>query len=553
MKSNYIIASVLAGLLSLFLSACDNEFLDTNPTDIVSDQAIWADSALADAYVVGRYIGVGLSSEGGKPGFGRGFEDAWMSSVSDESVCNFDNDTYFVLQGNLAADRTGWMSNVWTRSYRSIRECNYGLENLDKVPMSASGKRILKAELRFIRAYRYHDLIRNFGGVPVIGDKVYSLEDRDYSELFKRKTIEESLAYAISELDAAAAGMVGQTVVAGRGSAGAALALKARLLLYAASPLYANDQNDAAKWQKAADAAKVIMDKNSYALYADYRKLFITNNTSEDIFIRLYSPTNEHTNLELVNGPNGYGGWAGNAPMQNLVDDYEMMDGTKITDPASGYNPKDPYKNRDPRLSMSILYNGAQYRERKVETFLPGGQDSKDGNENWNTSKTGYYVYKFINDQSPIRNANQTAVQPWKYIRFGEVLLNYAEAKNEASGPDASVYQALNQIRKRAGMPDIPAGLTQAALREKIRNERRVELAFEEHRFYDVRRWKIANSTENVPAYGIRPDKKADGSIEYVRIIALEGRKFQDKNYWMPIPQSEIQASGGVLVQNKGY
>lgn len=552
MRLNKLILSVLTGATA-WLTACDDAFLDTKPTDIISDQAIFADSALADAYVVGRYVGVQLSTEGDKPGFGRGFEDAWMSSVTDESICNFDNDTYFVQQGNAAPDRTGWISNTWTRSYRSIRECNYGLANLDKVPMSESGKKRLKAELRFIRAYRYHDLIRNFGGIPVIGDKVYTLEDRDYTELYQRKSIEESLTYAITELDAAAAGLAGSTVIPGRGSENAALALKARLLLYAASPLYNNDQSDAAKWQKAADAAKVVMDKNAFSLYNDYRRLFFTNNTSEDIFIRLYSPTNEHTNLELVNGPNGYGGWAGNTPLQNLVDDYEMMDGTKITDPKSGYNPKEPYKNRDPRLTMTVLYNGAAYRERKVETFVPGGQDSKDGNENWNTTKTGYYVYKFINDQSPIRNANQTATQPWKYIRYGEILLNYAEAHNEAAGPDATVYSAINQLRKRAGMPDLPAGLTQAAMRERIRNERRVELAFEEHRFFDVRRWKIANVTENVPAYGVRPEKKTDGSIEYVKIIALEGRKFQDKNYWQPIPQSEIQASGGALKQNAGY
>lgn len=552
MRLNKLILSLLTGAAAC-LTACDDAFLDTKPTDIISDEAIFADSALADAYVIGRYVGVQLSTESDKPGFGRGFEDAWMSSVTDESICNFDNDTYFVQQGNAAPDRTGWISNTWTRSYRSIRECNYGLANLDKVPMSEPGKRRLKAELRFIRAYRYHDLIRNFGGIPIIGDKVYSLEDRDYTELYQRKSIEESLTYAITELDAAAAGLAGSAVIPGRGSENAALALKARLLLYAASPLYNNDRNDVAKWQKAADAAKAVMDKNAFSLHNDYRKLFITNNTSEDIFIRLYSPTNEHTNLELVNGPNGYGGWAGNTPLQNLVDDYEMMDGTKITDPKSGYNPKEPYKNRDPRLTMSILYNGAPYRERKVETFVPGGQDSKDGNENWNTTKTGYYVYKFINDQNPIRNANQTATQPWKYIRYGEILLNYAEARNEAAGPDATVYSAINQLRKRVGMPDLPAGLTQAAMRERIRNERRVELAFEEHRFFDVRRWKIANVTENVPAYGVRPEKKTDGSIEYVKIIALEGRKFQDKNYWQPIPQSEIQASGGALKQNAGY
>jgi hypothetical protein len=550
---NQGILIVLLIIFTVITASCQKDFLDTKATDLVSDQAIWSDSVLADAYVVGRYIGVGLTTEGGKPGFGRGFEDAWMSSVSDESMCNFDNDTWFVQQGNLAADRTGWISNIWTRSYRSIRECNYALENLDKVPTSAGNIERMKAEIRFIRAYRYHDLIRTYGGVPLVGDKVYKLEDKDFSALYERKSIQECIAYTIQELDAAAAGLKEKTVIPGRGSEGAALALKARLLLYAASPLYNNDVNDVAKWQAAADAARAVINLNRYTLFPNYRDLFITNNTGEAIFERLYSPTNEHTNLELVNGPNGYGGWAGNTPLQNLVDDYEMSNGKSIKDPASGYNPQDPYKDRDPRFYASILYNGAPYRGRAVETFVPGGQDSKDGSENWNTSKTGYYVLKFIDENKPIRNANQTAFQPWKYIRYAEVLLNYAEAQNEATGPDQSVYTYLNQVRQRAGMPDIPAGLTQAQMRDRIRAERRIELAFEEHRYFDVRRWKIANVTDNVPAYGILPEKQSNGTIVYRTIISLSDRKFQQRNYWVPIPQDEIRASGGLLKQNPGY
>lgn len=550
---NQGILIILLIIFTVTTGGCQKDFLDTKPTDLVSDQAIWQDSILADAYVVGRYIGVGLTTEGGKPGFGRGFEDAWMSSVSDESMCNFDNDTWFVQQGNLASDRTGWISNIWTRSYRSIRECNYALENLDQVPASAGNIERMKAEIRFIRAYRYHDLIRIYGGVPLVGDKVYKLEDRDFTPLYERKSIQECIAYTIQELDAAAAGLKGKPVIPGRGSEGAALALKARLLLYAASPLYNNDVNDVAKWQAAANAASAVINLNRYSLYPNYRNLFITNNTGEAIFERLYSPTNEHTNLELVNGPNGYGGWAGNTPLQNLVDDYEMNNGKSIKDPASGYNPQDPYTNRDPRFYASILYNGAPYRGRAVETFVPGGQDSKDGSENWNTSKTGYYVLKFIDESKPIRNANQTAFQPWKYIRYAEVLLNYAEAQNEAVGPDQSVYTYLNQVRQRAGMPNIPAGLTQAQMRDRIRAERRIELAFEEHRYFDVRRWKIANVTDNVPAYGILPEKQANGSIVYRSIISLSDRKFQQRNYWVPIPQDEIRASGGLLKQNSGY
>jgi len=235
-----------------------------------------------------------------------------------------------------------------------------------------------------------------------------------------------------------------------------------------------------------------------------------------------------------------------------------MKNGKAITDPTSGYNPQDPYTNRDPRLAATVLYNGHPYRGRNVETFTPGGLDSKDGGGPWNTTLTGYYILKYMNEGLNPNDPNnlyqdQTQDQPFKYIRYAEILLNYAEAQNEAVGPDASVYTALNQIRSRAGMPNITTGLSQSDMRLAIQNERQIELSFEDHRFYDVRRWKIANVTENVPAYGIKPTKNADGTITYTKFIALGNRKFDDKNYWMPIPKSEILASGGKLQQNPGY
>lgn len=548
---NISLILVAAGFAAL--GACKKDFLQTTPTSIITDAAVWADSSLAEAYVTGRYIGVGGNNDGGKPGFGRAFEDAWMSSVTDESVVVWDNNTWFVQQGALTPDRTGWMSDTWVRSYRSIREVNDAFKNIDKVPMSSYGKDRLKGELHFIRAYRYLDLIRNFGDVPLVGDRVYNLEDTNFDSLFVRKPVQECIQYAVSELDAAAQLMQGKSYPIGRGSYEAALALKARLLLYAASPLYTKDVNDKARWTAAAAAAKAVMDLHKFTLYNNYKTLFTISGTTEDIFERVYSPTNEHTNLELVNGPNGYGGWGGNTPMQNLVDDYEMADGSRFdwNNPTEKAN---PYQNRDPRFYASILYNGAPYRTRTVETFLPGGKDSKDGNGNWNTSPTGYYVRKYINEGNPIENPNQTAYQPWKYLRYAEVLLNYAEAQNEAIGPDGTVYDAVNAIRARAGMPELPKGLSTDSMRSRIRNERRIELAFEEHRYFDVRRWKIAETTENIPAYGILPSKQTDGSIVYTRIIALANRKFDKlKNYWAPIPQSEINSSGKKLSQNDGY
>ncbi|MBC7418160.1 MAG: RagB/SusD family nutrient uptake outer membrane protein, partial [Pedobacter sp.] len=273
----------------------------------------------------------------------------------------------------------------------------------------------------------------------------------------------------------------------------------------------------------------------------------------EIIFERLYAQGARHVCLEIANGPNGYNAWGGNLPMQNLVDDYQMANGKSITDASSGFDPQNPYKNRDPRFYATILYNGASYRSNDIETFIPGGKDSKDGPSNWNTSKTGYYLKKFMNDALPINNPWDVAgTQPWIYMRYAEVLLNYAEAQNEASGPDASVYSAVNSIRKRAGMPDLPVGLTQATMRQSIIAERRVELAFEEFRYYDVRRWKIADQTENVPAYGVEVDKSGN-LVTYKQKIALDGRKFSQQNYWLPIPRAEIQASNNKLQQNAGY
>jgi len=557
MKTRYICTLTGFILLSLF-SACKKDFLNTESTNLISNDAIFSDSTLTEVYVVGRYIGVSQSWEEGKPSFQRGFERPFLSSLSDESIATQNFDSYLFQQGIQTADNSGFMGNFWARSYRSIREINYALANIDAVPMSNRAKDRMKAELHFIRGYRYHDLIRHYGGVPLVGDKVWGLDDKDFSSLYERASIQNCINYAVAELDMAATGLATVNLPVGRASAGAALALKARLLLYAASPLYNNGTNDASKWASAASAAKAVMDLKRYSLFANYREEFLTNNTTEDIFVRLYTPTNVHTALELVTGPNGYGGWGGDTPLQNFVDAFETKDGKAITDPGSGYDPQNPYANRDPRLSDVVLYNGHPYRGRNVQTFLPGGADSKDGIQNWNTTLTGYYLLKFMNENINPSDPNnlyqdQSQTQPFKYIRYAEILLSYAEAKNEASGPDQDVYDAINLIRKRSGMPDLPLGLSQTELRKRIIRERQVELCFEEHRFYDVRRWKIADVVNNVPAYGIAPQKKPDGSIVYSKFIALVGRKFADRDYWMPIPRSEILASGGKLQQNPGY
>lgn len=565
MKPNKILRLFYIGAFALSsLISCKEDFLEVVPTDRVSDAAILADSVLFEAFVINRYMSARLTNkeaEGVPPGFGRGFEYALWSSLTDESIYNNDDNTWLIQQGKLSPENTGIAGTIWGRSYRSIREVNYALERIDKVEMSQGRKDRLIAELKFIRAYRYHDLIRNYGRVVLAGDRVVGLgEDFTDPELFKRASVEESISYAVQELDEAAKGLPlhnNGDWEAGRATKGAAMALKSRILLYAASPLYTGGTGDVAKWEKAAAAAKEVMDLGIYSLsQGGYGALFLeSGDNPEIIFARYHNLNAKHVRLEISNGPNSYGGWGGNIPLQNLVDDYEMMDGSAF-DWNNPEHAAAPYENRDPRFYETVLFNGAPYRGSEVETFTPGGKDSKDGPDNWNTSKTGYYLRKFINEELPIQNPWEVAgTQTWIYIRYAEVLLNYAEARNEATGPDASVYESVNQVRTRAGveMPPLPAGLSQEAMREAIRHERRIELAFEEHRFYDVRRWKIAEITENEPAYGITITKEDDGSLTYKRKVALEGRSFMEQHYWLPIPRAEILASNNQLEQNPLY
>jgi starch-binding outer membrane protein, SusD/RagB family len=567
MKKIFIYTSI--ALSSVFMLACDSDYLNVKPTTL-TDEAIWVDEGLTEAYIINLYTGIRMTEkEASKDeryiGFGRGFHWAMYASVTDEAVYSNNDQTYLVQRGQLSPSNYGWMSTVWGRSYRSIREANLALANISKTPVTDERRAILNAEIRFVRAFRYFDLLKGFGGVPIIGDRVMTAKD-DFSEFYERQTIEETVDYIVNELDAVI-GVLPENSgngdwERGRATTPAAMALKSRVLLYAASPLYNFGPSDVAKWQAAADAAKAVMDLNKFSLVTtlsadpaeNYRLLFVAPpNTSEDIFFREYTNTSPSMAMERMNAPNGYGGWGGNCPMQNLVDDYEMDNGLPITDGASGYDPQDPYTNRDPRFYATVLYNGAQYRGRKIETFLPGGKDSPDGNEPWNSSPTGYYLRKFLKESIALDDWNNMGTATWRYFRYAEILLNYAEAQNEAVDADASVYAAVNAVRARAGMPDLPAGLSKDEMRERIRNERRIELAYEEHRYFDVRRWLIAEDVENQEAQGISVTKNANGTFTYQVKQALGGKDFQPQHYWFPIPIEEINASGGDIDQNPFY
>ncbi len=568
---NRIILLLIPCMLVLLVS-CEEDFLETESPNL-TDQAVWADPALTDAFIRGLYTSIriadkepGHNDNSTPAGFGRGFHWAMWNSVSDETIYSNDDQTYLVQRGQMSPSNFGFMSTVWGRCFRNIREVNLALSQIDTdaSPFEEETKQRLVAELHFIRAFRYFELLRGFGKTPIMGDEVYNL-DSDFAPLYDRKEIPEVVSYIESELDLAINGLPEEN--GARATIGAAMALKSRVLLYAASPLYTGGSNDAEKWQAAADAARDVMELGRYSLITNldadptenFRRYFVTQTmTSEDIFMRFYLPTNNTRDgraipIERMNGPNGSGGWGGNGPMQNFVDDFEMANGLSIDDPASGYDDQDPYTGRDPRFYATVVHNGMTFRDRPYESFLPGGLDSPDGNEPWNTSRTGYLMRKFIREDITLNDWNDMGSTPWRYFRYAEILLNFAEAQNEVSGPTAEVYEAVNAVRQRAGMPTL-SGLSQEQMRERIWNERRVELAFEEHRYFDVRRWLIADVVENRPARGIGITRNEDGTLTYDHTrIALDGKTFSQQHYWFPVPLDDITASGGALEQNPGY
>ncbi|UHG94369.1 RagB/SusD family nutrient uptake outer membrane protein [Spirosoma oryzicola] len=549
MKSLFSLVIITA---LLGLGGCSHDLLDKAPVDRITDEAVWSDPALVQTFVNSKYRDLGF-------GFNWNGDELLWASASDESLFSHDYGMWAINKSEITPSNLAILGsgpteyngnmNPWSKNYRYIRDANQFFDRIGTVPMDSAQRRQLTGEMTFLRAFRYFDLVRNYGGVPLLTQR-FTLGD-DYTQV-KRASLSESIGFVVSEADKAAALLPATYTGAdvGRATKGAALALKARMLLYAASPLYAGT-NDITRWQTAAQAARAVMELNVYQLYPSYQQLFLTPNNSEVIFNRQASQQGDSfQNLERWNGPNGYGGWGGNVPTQNLVDDYETMDGLSITAAGSGYDSQNPYANRDPRLAATILYNGASYRGRAVETFRPGGLDSPDGPESFNTSPTGYYLRKFMNETRDFGSASGSQA-PWIYFRLGEIMLNYAEAQNEAVGPDASVYSALNQLRARVSMPPLRAGLTQAQMRERIRRERQIELAFEEHRYYDVRRWKIAPTTENLPIRRASITKDGLGKLRY-EYPSVQERRFSDRNYFLPIPLKETQANPA-LVQNPGY
>ncbi|MGV8090445.1 MAG: RagB/SusD family nutrient uptake outer membrane protein [Mangrovibacterium sp.] len=496
-------------------------------------------------------------------------DGAMMASASDEAEHTLE--TSAVQKFNTGAwSELDNPDGAWKNNFSGIRTANLFLATSDSVKMDylrldpnpaqqasyatrLANIRNWKYEARFLRAFFYFELVKRYGGVPILKEPVNL--DEDYT-LFKRMSLPECIRFITDECDSAASVLpvTYDATSLGRATKGAALALKSRVLLYAASDLFnstswaggygnpdlislTGDRSE--KWKAAADGAKKVIDLpgTGYQLATNYITLFRAYDNKEIIFTRRYGASNS---FEKATYPVGYDlGNSGTTPSQNLVDDYEMSDGSSF-DWNNPDHAAAPFSNRDPRLNFSILTNNTLFKGRKVECWVGG----LDGPGKSHASRTGHYLYKYVDPELDLLQA-RTSVHHWTLFRLAEIYLNYAEALNEydPGHPDIKIY--VDRVRQRNGvnMPALPDGLSQSEMRDRIRHERRIELAFEDHRLWDVRRWMLGTSVLNGPLKGLRISKVSDDVFSY-QVITVESRKFEPKMYLYPIPQNELNITG---------
>lgn len=542
-------------LLALFValaSGC-SDMLNIKPTSFISDEAIWEDKVLIDKFVANTYGSMLCGFNRCTAGFGQNWSMSWagnMDSATDDFASVSDSPIYTQLNKDaITAQSCPFVSEIWIQEYLVIRKCNTIIERVagvdDKV-LTAKEKLRIDAEARFLRAFCYFDLGRTFGKAPLIL-KAQNLEE---DLLVAPSSFAEIVEFVKDECDLYADNLplTYPEEEAGHATKGAFLALKSRALLYLASPL--DSEDDARKWDDAAVAAQAVMDLHVYELYkvgeTPYRSMEFdkTAANKEVIFERRFSfpeaPHNIHMMWSL--DAEDAGSWNGLYPTQNLVDAYETIDGKLIDDPTNTmYDAQDPYSNRDARFYQSIIYNGSTWETYLMSMVTNTVDPSKNGSckPRLGKARCGYGPKKFIEELDPSTNIYGGYAQSnnWPYFRYAEVLLNYAEAKNESlSVPDESVYNAVNEVRARSNQPNLPTGLSKEEMRKRIKNERRVELLLEEHRFYDLRRWKDGNVLAE-PIMGMNIYNN-NITLKY-EISKVEDRVFTGEHYYLPIPLSE--------------
>ncbi len=489
--------AVFSIIIMITFSSCDEDFLTTSQTDSYNEENFWTTENNVISAINGCYATL------------LGYSDykLFLDNVTPNSY-NQSGQTQLAT-GTHDAGNVDWFSSVWNLDYKGIGRVNNLLAHIGAVNMDSNKKNRVEGEALFLRALFYSELLNLYGGVPLILDA----PNFDEQAKLPRSSGDAVLNQVLSDLDNAASKLPqsysGSDI--GRATRGAALALKARVLLYEG------------RWPEAAQAAKEVMALG-YSLFPDYRHLFTeaNENNAEVIFdVQYSSPDYVHSlNLTIDLQLNI-------APLPGLVNSYLMKDGLPASE-SPFYNPDKPYDNRDPRLLQTIAVTGYIFKGITIP-------DSK-----YYSTGFGYKKYTTYEDNVTYpSNINNSALNII-LLRYADVLLMYAEAQNEASGPDDSIYSALNLIRKRAGMPDIPEGLSQTEMRDVIRQERRIELAGEGLYYNDIRRWRTAETDMNQPAYNSKG-------------VVIQRRSFnKDRDYLWPIATVTLEQNPN-LTQNPGY
>jgi len=516
-------------LLSILTSSCTKNFLDRQPLTEYSESTLWTGVNDATAACNACYSN---------------FEDGqwvvYMDVASDNA-----HDPYpwegWQQYGNmqlLSPNNTGTKYNFTT-----ITQCNWFLANIDKTPMDEILAGRMKGEVRFIRAYEYFVRSQLYGDFPL----VTTLLKTEEANTIERTPKAQIVDFILNELDTIIPTLPPsyQGSDVGRITQGAAWALKARVELF----------NQ--KYTESAGSCQKVMGLGVYSLFPNYQDLFRTQNeyNSEIILDRGYLDSDPNLTVGIqILAPESTpgGGWSSVNINQSLVDSYEMINGQTIDDPTSGYDIDHPFASRDPRLLQTVIVPGAPYAGIIFNPMDPNSLDY------WPTyNYTGYVGQKYIHYKSDFSDLYKAGLNI-PLIRYAEILLTYAEAKIESNEIDNTVYDAISQVRLRAGLPavDQTKYATQAQMRELVRRERRVELALEGLRWYDIQRWKIGGQVMNGPVYGARLSSiDANGNVTYTSAehLKVEDRVFNlAKNYVWPVPQTELDLNKK-LTQNPAY
>lgn len=596
-----LISVGIVSLLLLGMIACDQEqYLENVDKSTLNDGTQWANNTNADIFLNDIY---------------NGLINKWNTTENNDYYSDDYNISHYYTASNWrqgvvlapsSSSSNPWFGTQgptedlnWNAFFQRLRRCNTFLQKIEENKENFTDDWYTKRvdEVRFLRAYFYSEVFMHMGGMPIIEVPLERGLMTEDEMLYPRSSFGDTFDWITGELsdiinngNLAVKYNAGEPD-AGRATLGAALALKGWLELFAASELfnsgtpYLSDPNNLVHFgspranlyaQAAATNKKFIDDYgngNPYELYPDISNMWreATDYNSEVIWDRQMVKTTMGGNYERRGGVTyvlgQYMTWGNYNPTQEVVDEFRMANGKTIDDPESGYDPQNPYANREPRFYEWIVYDGAPYKldwmpradtiyTRIDETYAaPDKTNQIDLAGKTDVGDSGYYQKKKMNpDAAPADNANGTN---FIYYRYAEVLLNYAEAQNEAVGPDASVYAAINKIRARGGIANLEPGLSKEQMRAAIRNERRVELCFEGKRFLDIIRWKIAEDVMGTARHNmvIRNTVPADNSGVWVYSVEPEVKytaKFVAKQYMTPIPQDVIDQNPKIE-QNPGY